>query len=123
MSTQKEGAEAVALIFERVSEQVLLAHPEDEPGRMLQSPGLKTSGRFYAFATRSDVVVKLPAPRVSELVATGEGTRCEPRKGRPMREWVQVRPADDDACTAYLTEARAFVRGTRGDVTTQRKEG
>lgn len=98
-------------VFERASRMVLDGHPDDERGRMLHSPGLKTAGRFYAFAAGDGLTVKLAATRVSELIAAGVGRACEPRRGRPMRQWVRVTPADADACTAYLVEARTFVAG------------
>ena len=78
---------------------------------MLRSPGLRTAGTFFAFATKDDLVVKLPTARVAELIVTGEGRPCSPRAGHQMREWVRVRPADADACAAYLAEARGFVAG------------
>ena len=78
---------------------------------MLQSPGLKTAGAFYAFVTAADVVVKLPAQRVSALVDSGRGAPCSPRPGRPMREWVRLADLDEPTCLAYVLEARAFVSG------------
>lgn len=57
---------------------------------MLRSSGLKTAGRFYAFATATDLVVKLPSSRVSELIDSGRGLPCSPRPGRPMKEWVRI---------------------------------
>jgi hypothetical protein len=85
---------------------VLELHPDDEEGRMLRSPGLRTGGRFYAFTSGDEVIVKLPAARVADLVASGAGQPCSPRPGRPMREWVRL-PAPD--CLPYVLEARAFV--------------
>ncbi|MFC4004113.1 hypothetical protein ACFS2C_22915 [Prauserella oleivorans] len=99
--------------FEHASRAVLERYPGDERGRMLHAPGLKTAGTFYAFATGDALVVKLPAARVTELIATGEGRPCEPRPGRPMRQWVCLTPAGRDAGTAYLLEAREFVTGLR----------
>lgn len=96
-------------VFDRASRKLLDEHPGDELGRMLHSPGLKTAGKFYAFATGGDLVVKLPAARVTELIATGAGRACEPRPGRPMRQWVRLAPVDAGSCTAYLVEAREFV--------------
>lgn len=96
-------------VFERVSRKLLEDHPGDERGQMLRSAGLKTAGRFYAFVAGDDLVVKLPAARVTELIATGVGRPCEPRQGRPMRQWVRLTPAGESACTAYLMEAREFI--------------
>jgi hypothetical protein len=96
-------------VFERISRQLLDQHPGDERGRMLHAVGLKTAGRFYAFTTRGELVVKLPAARVNELIATGVGRPCDPTKGRPMRQWVRLTPAHETACAAYVVEARNFV--------------
>lgn len=76
---------------------------------MLRSPGLKTAGKFYAFATAADLVVKLPASRVDDLVGSGRGLPCSPRPGRPMKEWVRIPALDEESCLDYLLEARAFV--------------
>jgi hypothetical protein len=96
-------------MFERVVQRLLDEHADDQPGRMLRSTGVKTAGAFYAFTTRDDVVVKLPATRVVELVDEGVGLPCDPRGGRPLRQWVRLRPADDATCLGYLLEARRFV--------------
>jgi hypothetical protein len=96
-------------VFERSSRTLLDEHPGDERGRMLRSPGLKIAGTFYAFATGEDLVIKLPSARVTELIATGVGRVCEPRPGRPMRQWVRLNPTGEEICTAYLAEARELV--------------
>ena len=101
-------------LFESVSAELLASHPGDDRGRMLRSPGLKAAGKFFAFATKDDLVVKLPAARVAELIVTGAGRPCSPARGRPMREWVRVRPADREACAAFLAEARSFVTAPTG---------
>ena len=103
------GAADSSSVFARVSHQLLSEFAGDEQGRMLQSPGLKTGGKFYGFATAGDVVVKLPSARVDELIEAGQGLPCSPRPGRPMKEWVRVMAPDEEACRSYLLEARAFV--------------
>lgn len=95
--------------FARVREDLLAAFPGDQEGKMLQSPGLKTAGKFYAFATATDLVIKLPAPRVDELIRDGAGLACSPRPGRPMKQWVRIPAPDAASCRAYLMRARAFV--------------
>jgi hypothetical protein len=97
--------------FTAAAERVLATHPDDETGRMLHAPVLRTAGRFYGFAAATDLVVKLPASRVQDLISSGRGLPCSPRPGRPMREWVQLPAPDDESCVAYLLEARAFVVG------------
>lgn len=100
-------------VFDAVSRRLLDAHPEDQPGRMLHAPGLKTAGTFYAFSTNGELVVKLPAARVAELIGNGTGRACDPGKGRPMKQWIRLTPADEQGCTAYLLEARDFVARTK----------
>ncbi len=100
---------SVDRVFSAVGQRVLTMHPGDEEGRMLRSPGLKTAGKFYAFATPADLVVKLPSARVADLIARGRGLPCSPRPGRPMKEWVRIPAPDEEACLYYLLEARTFV--------------
>jgi len=111
MTTANANDELEA-IFERTSGRLL----EDravpvERGRMLRASGLKTAGRFFAFTTGGDLVVKLPEGRVNDLVAGDLGRPCQIGRRRPMREWVRVMPPDDEAGVAYLIEARDFVAG------------
>lgn len=98
-------------VFAAVSRRVLAEFPDDEPGRMLHSPGLRTSGRFYAFASDDDVVLKLPATRVAGMISSGAGLECSPRPGHPMREWVKILAPDETTCLARVLEARSFVAG------------
>jgi hypothetical protein len=99
----------VEAIFDRAAKRLRGV----ERGRMLSATGLRdpAAGKFFAFLTRGQVVVKLPAGRVAELIATGEGHVFDAGKGRPMREWVGLTPADETACAAYMREARKFVAG------------
>jgi hypothetical protein len=95
--------------FATVSARLLGDDRSVEEGRMLRARGLKTGGKFFAFAARDDLFVKLPAARVKTLIVSGAGRPCELRKGAPMREWVRVTPADEESCAAYVMEARDFV--------------
>ncbi len=104
----------IEVVFESVCRRLLETHPADERGRMLSSGGLKTAGKFYAFATRDDLIVKLPAARVRELIATGEGQPCSPGGRSPTKEWVCLAPPGEEACAAYVLEARTFVAARAG---------
>lgn len=102
-------------VFDAAVARLLEAHPDDERRRMLRSPGVAAGGRFYGFATATELTVKLPADRVRELIADGRGQPCSPRPGRPMREWVQIPAPDEAVCLSLLVEARAFVTGAVTD--------
>jgi len=101
-------ATPVEELFDAVAARLVLERRDVERDRIFRSEGLRAAtGRFFAFARKGELVVKLAARRVGELVASGEG---EPffSSGRRMREWVCLRPRDDAACAAYVEEARAF---------------
>ncbi len=99
----------VEQLFEDVSARLLEEDPTLGQGRMMNAVGLKTGGKFFAMVVKDELVVKLPAARVDELIAGGEGRRFDPGHGRQMREWATLRPADEAACTAYVVEAKDFV--------------
>jgi hypothetical protein len=61
--------------------------------------------------TRGRLVVKLPAARVAELVASAAGEPFDAGKGTPMKEWLVVGAADDDAWRELAEEALSFVSG------------
>jgi TfoX/Sxy family transcriptional regulator of competence genes len=96
-------------LFDEVSERLLAEDAALERTRMMGSEGLKTGRKFFAMVSKGELVVKLPRERVDELVEAGAGHRFDPGHGRLMKEWVALRPADEETCTAYVTEARRFV--------------
>jgi hypothetical protein len=103
----------VAAMFEELAQRLVAEDPALDYGRMFNSDGLKTNGKFFAFpGSNGDLIVKLPAERIVELVAGGEGRPLTMGK-RTMREWVRVAPADDAACAAYVAEAQDFVGGLK----------
>jgi TfoX/Sxy family transcriptional regulator of competence genes len=100
-------------LFDAVSDKLLAEDGDVARGKIMHSFGLNVGGKFFAFVRQDRLVLKLPAARVSELVAGGEGTPFDAGKGRPMREWVSVKPAHEASCAAYVREARDFVGGLR----------
>jgi hypothetical protein len=56
----------------------------------------------------SGLVVKLPKPRVAELIKSGVGTPFAPA-GRVFAEWVAIRRPDRKRWFALLREGVAFV--------------
>ena len=99
----------VEQLFEQVAASLLEEDPSLGQGRMMRAVGLKTDGKFFAMVVKDELVVKLPAERVDELIADREGRRFDPGHGRRMKEWVTLRPADEESCRAYAVEARDFV--------------
>ena len=77
------------------------------------STALLTDGRIFAMLTRGRLVVKLPRPRVAELVEAGWGVPFDANKGRPMKEWLTVDPAREADWTALAEEAQRFVAANR----------
>ena len=91
----------------------LLAAGQAEEGTIMGFPCLRTTtGAFLAMAEggTGDLIVKLPAGRVDELIAEGSGLPFAPA-GRRFREWVHVPRRDADLWQALLAEGRAFVEG------------
>jgi hypothetical protein len=98
----------VEQLFDEVAERLLTYDASFERGRMFSSIALKRGGKVFALCSRGEVVVKLPAERVDQLIDAG-GRRFDPGHGRLMREWVSVKPGDVIECEALLTEACAFL--------------
>jgi hypothetical protein len=71
---------------------------------------LRIDGQFFGSFDRrtGDLVVKLPAARVDELVDAGRAHPFAPA-GRRFREWVAISPTRSRSWPALLDEAVAFV--------------
>src|SRR5438445_8791861 len=78
-------------------------------GVMMSSFGLKVNQKIFAMHWRGQLVVKLPKPRVDELVATKKGTHFDAGKGRPMKEWIVI-PSGKADWIALAKEAHRFVK-------------
>jgi hypothetical protein len=76
-------------------------------GTMFGSQGLRTGRKYFAIWWREQLVVKLPADRMQELVSSGTGQIFEPMPGRPMNGWVLL--AASAEWDPLVTEARAHV--------------
>ena len=74
----------------------LLARDDTEEGKLMRSRCLRVNSEFVAMIARSgQLVVKLSAERVDELIADGAGEAFAPA-GKVFKEWVAV-PAGDGA--------------------------
>jgi TfoX/Sxy family transcriptional regulator of competence genes len=95
--------------------QTLASAAEGGPvtrGTMFGSKGLRTGKKFFAIWWHEQLVVKLPAERLQQLVAAGEGEPFEPMPGRAMNSWLVVGPSVDWSTLA--DEARAHVEAQQG---------
>jgi hypothetical protein len=89
---------------------VMLADPAVSRSTMMGFPCLRFQGRFFASVERltGNLIVKLPANRVVELVNQGSGEPFSPN-GRVFREWVALPQLDEAQWADLLAEAREFV--------------
>ena len=71
---------------------------------------LRFHGKIFAMFVRGRLVVKLPAERVGELIAAGEGVHFDANKGTPMREWLSLDPDSARPWLPLATEALDFAR-------------
>jgi hypothetical protein len=88
--------------------------PGDGPAggrRGFGSAALKINGSIFAMVSHGRLVVKLPAPRVRELITAGVGEPFDAGKGRPLKEWLTVCGADDSTWRELASEAARFVGG------------
>ncbi len=88
----------------------LLEDPEITRSTMMGYPCLRVADKFFASVDprTGDLVIKLPAPRVLELIEQGVGTPFSPA-GRRFREWVVLAGRDQDQWGALMAESRCFV--------------
>ena len=88
----------------------LLERPGVTESTMMGLPCLRIDGAFFgAWDRRHDqLVVKLDARRVTDMVATGEGLPFSP-SGRVFKEWVAVAEPNENHWLALLEEGCAFV--------------
>ena len=92
---------------------LLIAAGRAEEGVLMQSQCLRVNGEFLACPeyTKGDLVVKLPADRVAELIADGTGIAFAPAK-KVFKEWVQVPGRDEELWTQLLEEGITFAGET-----------
>lgn len=97
--------------FWSVAETVLGADGV-ETGTMMGFPCLRVRGAFFASCDHrsGDLIVKLPAHRVNELVDARLGQAFAPA-GRTFREWLLVPDRDEQHWSDLIDEALAFVVG------------
>jgi|SRR5450755_1753713 TfoX/Sxy family transcriptional regulator of competence genes len=98
-----------AVIVEELGRSPGVTH--SKPGsRLFGSSSLKVHDKIFAMVSSSgEFVVKLPKARVDGLVATGAGERFDANRGRPMKEWLEVRSESAEEWLQLAREALEFV--------------
>src|SRR5215217_2247512 len=86
------------------------ADPRITRSTMMGLPCLRWQGQFFACLDRrnGDLVVKLSASRVDELVDAKQGGSFAPA-GRRFKQWATIRVAHQHLWAGYLAEALSFV--------------
>lgn len=89
---------------------VLLEEPGVTRSTMMGYPCLRSNGASFACVEHptGNLIVKLPADRVHELVRSGQATSFAPN-GRIFREWAAFALPNRRQWIAAMTEARRFV--------------
>lgn len=90
--------------------QPMIDDGEAERGTMMGFPCLRIHGQFFASMHREtgDLVIKIPADRVDELIAAGEASPFAPA-GRRFKEWAQISDRDEARWRSLVDEAFDFV--------------
>jgi hypothetical protein len=73
------------------------------------SDSLCINGKIFAIPRSDGLVLKLPGARVTQLIASGDGTPFDGGKGKPMKEWVVIGPTAEDHWLDLAKEALSFV--------------
>jgi len=84
--------------------------PAVAEGTMMGFPCLRVNGQFFASLDKNtkNLIVKLPAARVDELVDSGQGLSFAPN-GRVFREWTALPVPNEETWRTFLHEAKSFV--------------
>ena len=98
-----------AAIVEELARRPGVTHAKYN-SRLFGSSTLKVHDKIFAMVSSSgEFVVKLPKARVDALVATGVGERFDANRGRPMKEWLEVRLESAEEWLQLAREALDFV--------------
>ena len=70
--------------------------------------GIKQGKKLIVMFMKGEIIVKLPANRVSEIITSGEGEAYDPGTGKPMKNWVLIPETRKDLWIKYCEEAKNY---------------
>lgn len=79
--------------------------------RMFGTFALCVAGKVFLFPWKDALVLKLPAPQVADLIATGDAALFDPGHGRTSRTWVALSATTREQWPQLARDARTFVAG------------
>ena len=100
-----------ALVFYNDQRAALLSDPSISEKKMFGTTALFVGGKVFMFPWKHTLVVKIPAARVDELIASGHAELFDPGHGRTSKTWASVFASAHDLWPQLAHEARAFVQG------------
>lgn len=77
--------------------------------RSFGADALCVNNKIFAMLVGGALVMKLPRQQVDALIAAGQGQRFANGAGRPMKEWIALRPDADLDWDGLGRAALAFV--------------
>jgi hypothetical protein len=97
-------------LFWELIDELRAEDPRVDEGTIMGGRCARVAGEFLALVDfkGSGLVVKLPAHRVQELIASGKGQSFAPA-GRVFKEWASIPRRDRRLWLALLKEGIAFV--------------
>lgn len=110
MKDSADQAERYAAVIKAFSNAPDVSVPADgAPSHKFGANALKINNKIFAMLVQNRFVVKLPAQRVNEIVASGEGEPLETGQGRVQKEWVSLNPTSSLEWLPLAQEARTYV--------------
>ena len=111
MSTDATEREA---LFRQLTELVSHCDARVTRSTMMGFPCLRVDGKFFACIERAtgNLILKLSAERVNDLVRTGSGRPFAPN-GRVFKEWVACPRTARALSTDLLNKAKRYVDGVQ----------
>jgi TfoX/Sxy family transcriptional regulator of competence genes len=105
------AAGSAAVLFSAEQRSALLGDPSVTEKTMFGTTALCAGGNVFLFPWRDALVVKVPAARVEELIASGGAELFDPGHGRTSKTWAAA-PASGSDCWPELALAAWAFAGT-----------